>query len=169
LSGPVYTIFDGDLDKWAWAYFKGWKANKNIDLDFVDAHDLDSMTGRAQDEGYVKSILRERMKKSSAVIVLIGEKTKNLYKYVKWELELALDLGLPIIAVNLNNKTQLDRDLCPAILRDRCAMHIPLKLEAIKHALTTWPHHFNQFEPRTKSSAGAYYYANPDWYKSMGL
>ena len=36
------------------------------------------------------------MKNASAVVVLVGEKTKNLYKYVRWELELALELGLPI-------------------------------------------------------------------------
>ena len=36
------------------------------------------------------------MEKSSAV-VLVGDKTKWLYKYVKWELELALELGLPTL------------------------------------------------------------------------
>ena len=72
-----YVIFDGDNDKWAYGYMKGWKQNDRVDFDFRDAHDLDSMTGRAQDEAYVKSNLRERMKRSKAVIVLIGEKTKT--------------------------------------------------------------------------------------------
>ena len=61
---PSYVIFDGDNDKWAYGYMKGWKQNDRVDFDFRDAHDLDSMTGRAQDEAYVKSNLRERMKRS---------------------------------------------------------------------------------------------------------
>ena len=62
--------------------------------------------------------LRERMKRSKAVIVLIGEKTKNLYKFVRWEVDLAIELDLPIIAVNLNKKNRQDTVRCPAIIRD---------------------------------------------------
>ena len=133
---PSYVIFDGDNDKWAYGYMKGWKQNDRVDFDFRDAHDLDSMTGRAQDEAYVKSNLRERMKRSKAVIVLIGEKTKNLYKYVRWEVDLAIELDLPIIAVNLNKKNRQDAVRCPAIIRDNPrVVHIPFSMEAIKHAL----------------------------------
>jgi hypothetical protein len=33
----TYIIFDGDKDRWAYAFMKGWKALKNIDFDFRDA------------------------------------------------------------------------------------------------------------------------------------
>ena len=85
-SDPTYVIFDGDNDKWAYAYMLGWKKNQHINFDFRDAHDLDNMTGRAQDEAYVKKNLRERMERSSAVIVLVGPKTKFLYKYLRLEI-----------------------------------------------------------------------------------
>jgi hypothetical protein len=129
---PTYVIFDGDEDKWAYAYMLGWKNNERIDFDFRDAHDLDNMTSRAQSEEYVKGKLRERMEKSTAVLVLVGKKTKNLFKFVRWELELALELGLPLIVVNLNDKRKKDDDLCPPIIRDACAIHIPFKLGMIK-------------------------------------
>jgi antiphage defense system Thoeris ThsB-like protein len=154
---PTYVVFDGDKDKWAYAFMKGWKQSEKVDFDFRDAHDLDQMTSRAQDENYVKSQLRERMKKSAAVVVLVGDNTKNLYKFVRWELDLALELGLPIIVVNLNNKTQIDRDLCPAIIRDECAVHIPFKLAAIKHALDTWPAEVRGFDAQTRSAGSRYY------------
>jgi hypothetical protein len=157
MAGAAYVIFDGDNDKWAYAYMNGWKANKNIDFDYQNAHDLDNMTGRAQDEQYVKSKLRERMKNSSAVVVLVGEKTKNLYKYVRWELELALELGLPIIAANLNKKNRQDYSLCPAIIRDACAVHIPYTLEAIKYAMAHWPAGFRSLSA-TDKAAGARHY-----------
>lgn len=42
--GPVYVAFDGDNDKWAYGFMKGWKTNDRVDFDFEDAHDLDEMT-----------------------------------------------------------------------------------------------------------------------------
>jgi hypothetical protein len=158
MAGAAYVIFDGDNDKWAYAYMNGWKANKNIDFTYENAHDLDNMTGRAQDEQYVKSKLRERMKKSTAVVVLVGEKTKNLYKYVRWELELALELGLPIIAANLNDKNRQDSNLCPALIRDNGAVvHIPYKLDALKHAMAHWPAEFARMSASERSGGARHY------------
>lgn len=163
MSGAAYVIFDGDNDKWAYAYMKGWKENRNIDFSYQDAHDLDNMTSRAQDEQYVKSNLRERMKQSTAVIVLVGEKTKNLYKYVKWELELALELGLPIIAANLNKTNGQDNDQCPATIRDKaCVVHIPYTLEAIKHAMSDFPTFFRGLSKEQKSASNGYRYKKFD-------
>ncbi|MEY9104648.1 hypothetical protein ABH994_005559 [Bradyrhizobium yuanmingense] len=158
MAGAAYVVFDGDNDKWAYAYMNGWKANKNIDFTYENAHDLDTMTGRAQDEQYVKSKLRERMNKSTAVVVLVGEKTKNLYKYVRWELELALELGLPIIAANLNEKNRQDSDRCPAIIRDKGGVvHIPYKLAALKHAMANWPGEFSRMSAADKAGGARYY------------
>lgn len=168
MTGIAYVIFDGDNDKWAYGYMKGWKQNENVDFDFIDAHDLDTMTGRAQDEQYVKSHLKKRMNNSSAVVVLVGEKTKNLHKYVRWEIELALELGLPIIVANLNNKTHRDIDYCPPIIRDSCAIHVPFKAKAIKRALDNWPANFRRLSYEQKAK-GARYYDDAAWYQSMGL
>lgn len=164
---PTYVIFDGDEDNWAYRFMRGWKANENVEFDFRDAHDIGSMTSRAENEDYVKRQLRDRMSKSSAVVLLVGEKTKNLYKYVRWELELALDLGFPIIVVNLNDKRRMDPERCPAIVRDACAVHIPFKMRAIKHALDNWTGEFRRLDTKAKS-AGARHY-NDDTYRNMGL
>jgi hypothetical protein len=157
MAGAAYVIFDGDNDKWAYAYMNGWKANKNIDFTYQDAHDLDNMTGRAQDEQYVKSKLRERMKNSSAVVVLVGEKTKNLYKFVRWELELATELDLPIIVANLNKMNGHDEDRCPPILRNQVRVSIPYTLEALKHAMANWPASYRGLNAKEKAEGGRYY------------
>src|SRR5580698_3053580 len=108
----AYVIFDGDKDKWAYAYMKGWDKNTNVDFDFSDAHDLDEMTSRAANETYVKARLKERMANASVVILIVGEKTKNLYKFVRWEIDRALESQLPIIVVNLNGAKSVDKELC---------------------------------------------------------
>ncbi|KNY12946.1 hypothetical protein AKG11_31990 [Shinella sp. SUS2] len=165
-SDPSYIVFDGDEDKWAYAYMKGWNANDRMDFNFSNAHDLDSMTSRAQGEDYVKRNLRARMQKSSAVIVLVGEKTKNLYRFVRWELDLALSLGLPIIVANLNESRRQD-DRCPPILRDKCVVHVPFKMRAIKYALDNWPNEFRRL-PLTERQDGWRQYT-AEQYRAMGL
>ena len=80
----TYIVFDGDEDMQAYAYMKGWKKNDKIDFDFHDAHDIGRVTSAAKSETYIKGKLKERFSSAKQVIVLIGEKTKNKYKYVRW-------------------------------------------------------------------------------------
>ena len=163
----TYVIFGGDNDKWAYGYMKGWKAIHHVDFDFRDAHDLDTMTASAENEKYIKSKLRPRMEKSSAVVVLVGSNTKWLYKYVRWELELALELDLPIIAVSLADANQIEPKLMPPIIRDKCVFQVPFKMKAIKHALDDWPVTYRSL-PSSEKAKGPRHY-NDEVYRSIGL
>lgn len=57
MPGAAYIVFDGDNDGWAYRYMNGWTANRNIDFKYQNAHDLDTMTGRAQNGRYVNCAL----------------------------------------------------------------------------------------------------------------
>lgn len=165
-SDRTYIIFDGDNDMWAYAYMKGWKENDKIDFDFSDSHDIKPMTSNTQNEQYIKGVLKERLNNSKQFIVLIGKKTKNLYKFVRWEIEIALSLGLPPIVVNLNDKRAIDPDLCPPILKGVNAIHIPFKMKIIKYTLDNWPWNY-----RNKVDHGVqddWHYKN-EVYQSLGL
>jgi hypothetical protein len=164
---PTYVIFDGDEDRWAYGYLIGWKKNDKVDFDFRDAHDLTPMTSRAQDERYVKSQLRERMNQTKQVIVLVGESTKNLRKYVPWEIDLAIESGLPIIVVNLNGKRKMDEERCPTSLRTHCAIHVEHKMKIIKHALDNWPSQYRGLSGEGRAKSG-WFYGN-EVYQSLGL
>ena len=163
--GPTYVIFDGDKDRYAYAFMKGWKANDRVEFDFRDAHDIGPMTGRAEDEAYVKSELRKRMKASSQVVVLVGESTKYLRKFVGWEIDLALEFGLPIIVVNLNEKREMDSDSCPVRLRTGYVVHVAFKRAIIKYALENFP---AEFAARDRSLTGSRHYSD-DVYRRVGL
>lgn len=160
----TYVIFDGDEDMWAYRFMRGWKANENIDFNFFDAHDLKPLTDRAR-EDTVKGRLKERLGGTKQVIVLVGEKTKNLYRFVRWELETCIDLNIPIIAVNLNGLRSRDRDLCPPIIRDEYVVHIPFKLKIIQYALDNFPSEFHQ---RSQSDKGPRLYSD-SVYTKLGL
>ena len=163
--GATYVIFDGDKDKYAYAFLKGWKVNERVEFDFRDAHDIGAMTGRAQDEAYVKSELRKRMEASSQVLVLVGESTKNLRKFVGWEIDLALKMGLPIIVVNLNDNRTMDSDRCPVPLRTGYIVHVAYKRAIIKYALENFP---REFATRDPNATGCRHY-NDNVYRSIGL
>ena len=76
---------------------------------------------------------------------------------------MALSLGLPIIAVNMNNKRSLDLNLCPPIIREAGAVHISFNLAIIKFALQDFT-----AMPRYQRLGPDYYY--PDRiYRSLGL
>src|SRR6266404_5390116 len=137
-QNKTYVIFDGDNDMWAYGYMKGWKSNENMAFNFYDAHDIRPLTDRASEET-VRKALRERLANAKQSIVLVGENTKNLFRFVRWEIEISQKRDLPIIVVNLNGTRQLDRERCPAILRDWLAAHIEFKATIIQHALDNFP------------------------------
>ncbi|QIO59968.1 MULTISPECIES: TIR domain-containing protein [Rhizobium] len=167
MANSTYVIFDGDNDGWAYQYIRGWAANKKLGFDFFNSHDLDKMTSRAQNEDYVKRNLRARMQNSDQALVLVGEKTKNLYRYVRWEIEMAIDLGLPIIVVNLNKYRSVDHARMPPILRDVCALHIGYRFRAIKSALATWKGTYMGYNAAQKAEGPRIYAAKT--YSDLGL
>ncbi|MEX2015234.1 MAG: TIR domain-containing protein, partial [Candidatus Hydrogenedentales bacterium] len=163
--GATYVIFDGDNDRYALAFMRGWKVNNRVEFDFRDAHDIGVMTARARDEAYVKSELRNRMQASDQALVLVGESTKNLRKYVGWEINLALKLDLPIIVVNLNGKRKMDSNLCPVPLRAGYIAHVAYKRAIIKYALEHFP---SEFAGRDRTETAARHY-DDDVYRHLGI
>lgn len=160
----TYVIFDGDNDRWAYAYMRGWKENENIDFDFNDAHEIVDIRDDSEEET-VKRTLRERFRNSKQVIVLIGEHTKNLYKYVLWEIEVAQELDLPIIAVNLNDSRQYDSERCPSLMKDQYIVHISFQMKIIQYALDNFP---DEYDNRGLNWVGNRQY-NDSIYQSLGL
>lgn len=161
----TYVCFDGDTDMHYYRLMCAWKQHEGINFNFYNAHDLNSARDSSQEES-IKRQLRERLKNSAVLIVLVGENTKNLYKFVRWEMEQALSLDLPIIAVNLNNKRQRDLDRCPPIIRDELAIHVSFNAAIMQHALENWP--TRHAEVRKQGKKDSYHYTE-ETYKKLGL
>ena len=161
----VYVAFDADEDMAYYNLLRARKENENIDFDFYNAHDLNNITIRANEET-IKSKLRERMKNSKLFILLVWKKTKFLYKYVRWEIEEAIRREIPFIVVNLNGKRSLDTTNCPALARDNLAIHISFNAKIMQYALENWPSSF--LEKHKSGDNGSYFYKD-NIYKSLGL
>ncbi len=133
----IYTCFDADTDMNWYQLMKAWKENKAMNFDFDNAHEINNLRDGSSEET-IKRKLRERFEYTKIFVVLIGKNTKNLYKYVRWEIEYALEKDIPIIAVNLNDKKSIDHELCPPILKEELAIHIPYEQKIIYYALNNW-------------------------------
>ena len=136
-----YPRDDGDIGDYR--MMTAWKENKNINFNFHNAHDLNNLRdGSSDDQIYRK--LQERMKNSKQAIVLVGDHTKNLYKFVRWEIEIAKDMDLPIIAVNLD-KSNAATDKTPPILKNECYfVSVPYEVAKIRYALDNFPAEYHR-------------------------
>ena len=141
-----------------------WSENERFSLNFSNAHDLNTARDSSQEES-IKRQLRERFANSKLFMVLIGENTRYLTKFVKWEIETAIRLALPIVGVNLNRSRQRD-DLCPPAMRDSLAVYVPFKEKIVSHAVLNWPNDHQRYMAERKS--GAFYY-NSSVYQNLGL
>lgn len=140
----TYVIFDGDSDIWAYGRMRGWNTLQNMEFDFHDAHDINALRDGSS-EDTVKRKLRERLAYAKQAIILIGENTKNLYRYVRWEIECCIEMGIPIIAVNLNGRRIMDDNLCPPILKNKSAIHVAFKMKIIQHAMDDFCENFYKY------------------------
>jgi hypothetical protein len=160
----TYIAFDGDNDMHYYRLMTAWKAHDGFSLNFHNAHDLNSARDSSQEES-IKRQLRERFANSKLLMVLIGENTRYLTKFVKWELEVALRLGLPIIGVNLNGSRQMD-GRCPPTIRDQLVVYTSFNHNIIEHAMNYWPDEFRRLCSAGTTGNRCY---SEDVYRKLGL
>lgn len=159
-----YVCFDSDNDIHYYWLMRAWKQGDGTKFNLYDAHDLNTAYNASFEEA-VKRQLRARIQDTRAFVVLIGERTRYL-QFVKWEIEEALALDLPIICVNLNGLRHRDLIRCPSIINDKLSVHIGFNAVILQHALKTWPARHDDLRQRRDSSP--YYYKESD-YLALGL
>lgn len=161
----TYVCFDGDTDMSYYRLMQAWHQNDRSPFSFYNAHDINSARDTSQEES-IKRQLRERLLSTNVFIVLIGANTRYLIKFVKWEMEQAISLRLPIIGVNLNGLRQQDPDRCPPVIRHELAVYISFNAAIMQHALENWPSSAASLRQQYKT--GPYYY-QPTVYQQLGL
>lgn len=160
----TYVCFDGDTDMHYYRLMTAWKMNDNLDFNFHNAHDLNTARDTSTEES-IKRQLRERFANSKLLVVLIGEKTRLLRKFVQWEMEVALRLDLPIVGVNLNGNRQKD-DRCPPAIRDQLAVFVPFGMKIVAYAMDHWPADHATY---SRQGSTASYVFKHNVYTSLGL
>lgn len=160
----TYVCFDGDTDMHYYRMMMAWSENKSFSFSFYNAHDLNSARDGSQEES-IKRQLRERLNNSKLFVVLIGEKTRFLTKFVKWEMEAALRLKLPIIGVNLDGSRRKN-NFCPPTISSELVVYVPFNAKIIEYAMDNWP--ADCAKRREANQMQAFCYVD-EVYKSLGL
>ena len=161
----TFVSFDGDNDIRYYWLMRAWKQSDRTNFNFIDAHDINTALDTSL-ESTIKRRLRERLLNSKVVVSLIGGNTRYLYKYVRWELEQAIQLGLPIIGVNLNQMRSQDVSRCPPVIRDELVVYVSFQPAILEYALEHWPGRFQQLVHQRQS--GPYHYTHAV-YQALGI
>ncbi|SRR6266487_1597289 len=164
----TYVAFDGDYDEgdmWAYRLMQAWNANEHIDFNFYNAHDINSARDTSDVES-IKAQLRVRMANAKQMVLLVGENTKNLRKFVPWEIDLARKKDIPIVIANLNGKRRYDTDRCPSAIGSVVyTMHVSFQPRIIQYALDNFAETYDKYK---NEYVGNYYYKDSA-YEQLGL
>ena len=161
----TYVAFDADNDIRYYYLMRAWKQSDNTDFNFFDAHGI-RPSREWSNEQTIKRNLRERLKNSRMFICLIGESTRYLYKFVRWEIETAIALGIPRIGCNLNGTRTVDSERCPPLLRDSLSLHVAYGSKIMQHALEDWA--VDHWQKLNQDKTGPFYFT-PSVYQRLGL
>lgn len=164
-TNKTYVAFDADNDIKYYRLMQAWKHNDNTSFNFYDAHDLNNLRDGSSEET-IKRKLAERLSNTKLFILLVGNNTKFLYKFVRWEIEQAIKRKIPLIIVNLNGKRSMDNDLCPSIVKEELAVHVSYNQKIIEYAMNNWIDLDKQY--RKNNNTGAYIYKD-SVYSDLGL
>lgn len=134
---------------------QAWKANERMDFNFADVQ-LEQEVN-SEDESYIKRRCRERINMAGTFISLIGADTRSKHKYVRWELDVALEKKCRIIGVNIDKSRHMVAATCPPIIQDVGAIFVPFSPKIVAYAL-------EHYEMQSK---GNFYYKD-EVYKQLG-
>lgn len=133
-----------------------WKDHEHINFNFSNVQLQDEIN--SEDEIYIKRKCRERIDMAGTFISLIGEDTRSKHKYVRWELEVALEKKCRIIGVNLDGSRRMVATKTPPIIQNIGAIFVSFNAKIVQHALDNYKMH----------EKGNYHYPD-DIYKKLGL
>ena len=150
-KNKTYVMFDADTDIGIYRLMTAWKANSNIDFNFHDAHDLNNLRQTASEE-QIKRKLRERLNNTKQAILLVGDNTKKLFKFVRWEIEIMISMDIPIIAVNLCKSNSATVRTPPILEKTAYFVSVPFDQGKIKHALDQFPAEYHRNKSQAPSS-----------------
>lgn len=147
---------------------EAWKANEHIDFDFFDAHDLFISRDTSKPET-IKRNLRERLKNAKQVVLLGSKDGKRKgsdgVSFLAHEIQVIIELNLPVVVANLDRDRTIDRNFIPDPLLnvDYYTLSVSFQPKIIKFALDNYVAAFAAGDKK-----GAHYYL-PKVYSDLGI
>jgi hypothetical protein len=133
----TYVAFDASHDIRYYYLMKAWKQSDKTEFTFYDAHDLNSARDTSLTES-IKQQLRIRMANCKMFVLLLGDHTKYHTRFVKWEVEHAIYLKLPIVVVNIDGESYINSAKMPTWLNDYPCIVCSFNARILQYSLENW-------------------------------
>lgn len=78
---------------------------------------------------------------SGTFAVLIGQDTRSKHKYVRWEMEVAIEKKCRIVGINIDKSRSVVDATCPPIIRNIGAIFVPFSPKIVAYALENYQMH----------------------------
>ena len=141
MEQKIYVAYDGTNDYETYKQIQEWVDSNEEKFNFFDAIDLYKKLDKVEDE-LLKAQVRERMSTANVVVLLVSKTTKSFRRFIRWQIEYAINNNIPIIAMNVNGIRSVDYDRIPTILKKNLAIHIAFQAPILEYALNNWPESF---------------------------
>lgn len=138
---------------------KAWNENQNIDFNFSNSHEKTSQVKDSSTLETLKTTLKERMRNSKNMLLLITENSSDSTSLINWEIETAIqNYSLPLIVAYVNcdqyfNSVESYKQYWPPKLLNLShhkktllsgdniglrSIHIPFKKEILLYSIQTY-------------------------------
>jgi hypothetical protein len=145
-----------------------WRANKKIDFNFLDAHDLNTALDTSHPET-IRRRLRERLANTKQVVLLVGDQTRAIAgrpsRFLYYEVEVIERLGLPVVFANLNGSRRVQQSRLPRVLTGQYTISVSFQPTIIRYALDDF---VDGYASAKRTHTTPYYY-KPIAYTRLGL
>jgi hypothetical protein len=145
-----------------------WRANKKIDFNFHDAHDLNIALDTSNPET-IRRRLRERLANTKQIVLLVGDQTRataaRSSRFLYYEVEVITRLGLPVVFANLNGSRRAQQRRMPQRLAAHYTMSVSFQPAIIRYALDEF---VDGYTAAKRTKTGPHYY-KPFVYTQLGL
>ena len=110
MAQKIFISFRGEDEFKVWS-LRGLAEFKNVDFEMNDVSLRNAID--SEDDNYIKSIIRPKIKSCAYCLCLIGENTHRSRKWVPWEINLAAEQEKQIIAMRFKGMSSA---ITPSVL-----------------------------------------------------
>lgn len=151
MAKKIFICYDHAKDVDYYNMLKSWLSDDGITI----------ITGNSVSETVLSpkaltsqvSALEQKMQNIDAFVLIVSENTRNLCTQMLWEVNVALDSGIPIIALNANGLRYIDESNCPTLLKGKHVLHIANNPKILEKALEIWPLYYKEHKDEDKKGA----------------
>jgi hypothetical protein len=142
-----------------------WELSNGDKFNFIDGLDLYNQLDKVSDD-ILKAQVKERMNLADIYVLIVNKTTKSYRRFIRWQVEHAINSGIPLIAINANGIRSVDYDRIPTVLKKNIAIHIAFQAKILEYAIQNWPSSFREYQAKEIKNSFKY---SEEVYNQLGL